>query len=205
MVRVAAADALKAVDSKTSRLALELMEKNGDVRGALSDTILKLGEDGEPLAPLVAYYALQSGGLQEADLQRRIAEKLRRKEEIHSLTSSNETLGPQLIVLARIAGKDLAACKLIASALSNPDPGVRRVAIDLLAEMKHGALAISRIISLLKSDHDDNRLAAIKTLVALADKSTEEIITAAVTDQRLDKNGKIRDAVDDALNKLQNK
>jgi hypothetical protein len=46
---------------------------------------------------------------------------------------------------------------------------------------------------------------AIHTLVALADKTTEEAIADAIGGQRYHADEQVRRAVDDALNKLQNK
>jgi HEAT repeat protein len=82
---------------------------------------------------------------------------------------------------------------------------VRRSAIQALARMKHGGLAVHPLIALLNTDTDENRVAAIHTLAAVADKNTEEIIAVAIARQRYHKAEKVRRAVEKALNKLENK
>ena len=74
-----------------------------------------------------------------------------------------------------------------------------------LAHMKHGKLAVPKILALLRTETPLNRIAAMETLAALADESTEEIVAEAIAAQRYHKEESVRRAVDAALNKLENK
>jgi HEAT repeat protein len=183
-IRVAAADALKNIDPKMQYLAVTLVtEKDGGRLAELLGRIQNLEDDGEPLAPLVAYGAFASAA---AD-------------------NENHLLAPELAALSHIARNDLPSCRLIASALANPEESVRATALRSLARMKHGKLAVRTIIALLKTDTPANRIAAIETLTALADESTEEVIAHAIAALRYHEDESIRRAVDAALNKLQSK
>jgi hypothetical protein len=93
----------------------------------------------------------------------------------------------------------------MAAALANRDTRVRAVALKGLARMKHGKLAVAKILALLKIDTSANRIAAIETLAVLADESTEEIIAEAIAAQRYYDDKDVRGAVEAALNKLENK
>ncbi|GEM_PF-4285811 len=182
-VRVAAADALKNIDSKIHYLAVALLkEKSSFGLIGLLARIQKLEEDGEPLAPLVAYGVI-----------------------VASRNRNPPLISAYLTALSHIARNDLAACKLVASALTNKDTTVRYTAVRELARMKHGKLAVPQIIALLKIDISANRIAAIATLTALSDESTEEVIAAAITAQRYHDDAAVRRAVEVALNKLENK
>jgi HEAT repeat protein len=182
-VRVASADALKNIDPKMQYLAVALMtEKNAVQLTILLGKIQKLEDDGEPLAPLVA-----SGAIAAAS------------------NGTNNLLVPELMALSHIAYNDLAACKLIASALANRDTQVRAAALQGLIRMKHGKLAVPRIIALLKTDTSANRILAIEALAALADESTEEVIAGAIVAQRYHDEEIVRKAVETALNKLANR
>lgn len=182
-VRVAAADALKNIDSKMHYLAVTLLtEKSTFALIALLAKIQKLEEDGEPLAPLVAYGAIDAA-------RRRNAESL---------------LIAELTALSHIARNDLAACRLITRALTNTNAPVRATAMRGLARMKHGKLTVRQVISLLKTD-PTNRIIAIETLTVLADESTEEIITDAISAHRYDERADVRQAVETARNELENK
>ena len=92
----------------------------------------------------------------------------------------------------------IASEELIASALHNQDLGLRHTAIVALARMKHGRLALKRLLLLVKTDEPDIRVAAIQTLVALVEASTEEIVTEAITTQRYHPEEKVRKAVETA-------
>jgi hypothetical protein len=107
------------------------------------------------------------------------------------------------VALSHIGRNDLASYKLIASALGNQNAHVRSVALNSLVRMKHGKLAVSTILKLLKTDNA-NRVLIIETLTALADESTEEIIADAIAAQRYHEDARVRQAVDVALNKLKN-
>lgn len=187
-VRVAAADALKIIDPKMHYLAVvlatEKVESPTDVDRVekLLEKLQKLKEDGEPLAPLVAHvvkYAASSG--------------------VHTLLLTS------LATLSRIGRKDLFSYRVIATALNNRDPSIRAIALRGLAGMKHGKLAVPKILALLRMETPPNRIAAIETLAVLADESTEEIIADAIASQRYHNEESVRRAVDAALNKLENK
>jgi HEAT repeat protein len=187
-VRVAAADALKNVDPKLHYLAVVLAtEKVGTMNDAarivtLLKKIQKLEEDGEPLAPIVAYvvkFATSNGAI--------------------------DLFTTALATLTHIGRKDLSSYRIIATALSNRDPAIRALALRGLARMKHGKLAVPRILVLVRIDTPANRIAAIETLATLADESTEEIIYSAINAQRYHSDEGVRRAVEAALNKLENK
>jgi hypothetical protein len=183
-VRVAAADALKSIDPKMQYLAVTLaMEKDTARLKDLLGKIQKLEDDGEPLAPLVAYGVILSA------------------------TTNNEAglLIPQLDALSHIARNDMVAYKLIASALANEDAEIRAAGLRAMSRMKHGKLALRDILKLLKTDTPANQVAAIQALTTLADESTQEIIAAAIAAQRYHDEESVRKAVDTALNKLRSK
>jgi HEAT repeat protein len=185
-VRVAAADALKNIDPRTHHQAVELkvaIDNNDAVRVAtLLEMIQKLEDDGEPLAPLVAHVA-----------------------KLSASTGTNALLTSALTTLSRIGRKDLSSFLVIAAALTHRDPLVRAVALHGLVGMKHGRLAAPRILVLLKIDISANRIAAIEALTALADEGTEEIIYKAIHDQRYHPDAEVRQAVELAKIKLENK
>jgi HEAT repeat protein/phage FluMu protein Com len=187
-VRVAAADALKNIDPKMHYLAVVLAnEKVGSWEDAsrvatLLGKIQKLEDDGEPLAPLVAYVVKFSAS-----------------------NGTNQLLLTALTTLSRIGRKDLSSYRVVASALTHRDPFIRTIALRGLVRMKHGKLAVSRILALLRIDLPVNRIAAIEALVVLADESTEEIIAEAIAAQRYHNDEGVRRAVETALNKLENK
>jgi HEAT repeat protein len=182
-VRVAAADALKSIDPKMQYLAVGLVTDDNSVGYAgFLTKIQQLEEDGEPLSPLVAQRAI-----------------------LGATAKNPPYLGQELTVLSHIAKNDRAAFALISSALGHDSAQVRQSAIQALPRMKHGALAVPALLRLLQADTTDNRIAAIQVLVALADKKTEETIAEAISAQRYHKEEKVRRAVDEALNKLENK
>jgi HEAT repeat protein len=187
-VRVAAADALKNIDPKMHFLAVTLTTEKvaTDVDAfrlvRLLEKIQKLEEDGEPLAPLVAYVV-----------------KFAASNGAHPLLTT------ALTTLSRIGRKDLSSYRVIATALTNRDPEIRAIALRGLARMKHGKLAVPRILVLLRLDTPPNRIAAIETLTALADESTEEILFDAIAAQRYHDDEGVRKAVETALNQLENK
>jgi HEAT repeat protein len=179
-VRAAADDALKKIDPKLQYIALALATTDDLAkRRALLEKIGRLEEDVEPLVPLVGKIALDSAAAQDTF-----------------------SLRQELTVLGRIGKKNLQACRLVASGLNNPDPEVRRLALQALARMKHGRLALPNIIRVMKTDAPENRVAAIEALTALADGSTEELLAAAIAGQRHHADERVRNAVDVALNKL---
>jgi hypothetical protein len=180
-VRVAAADALKKIDPRIQYLAVALVTEQDDFkRRDLLVRIQQLKDDGEPLTPLVATWAGRS-----------------------SLAGKVIQLQQELTTLSFIATKDRESYKLIFSALSNRDEGVRRSALQALPRMKHGRQAVPAIIALLQTDTTANRLAAIRALPALADESNEERITAAIARLRYHSDQEIRKAVEIALNQIQ--
>ncbi len=187
-VRVAAADALKNIDPKMHYLAVvlatEKVATGYDANRVVSllKKIQKQEDDGEPLAPLVAFtvkFAASNG--------------------------ADALLLTALETLSHIGRKDLSSYKVIATALANRDRKVREVALKGLTRMKHGKLAVARILALLKVDTPANRIVAIETLTVLADESTEEIIADAIAAQRYYDDKEVRRAVETALNKLENK
>jgi HEAT repeat protein len=184
-VRVAAADALKSIDPKMQYLAVGLATaESSNQRRALFLQIKKLETDGEPLAVLVAYYTIVQAGENSPDTQ--------------MIQEGMATLGS-------IARNDMVSCRLLATALENKNPDVRRVALQALATMKHGKQFVKKITALLVIDDvADNQVAAIRTLTALADASNEETIAEAIARQRYHKEEKVRQAVEFALNKLKN-
>jgi HEAT repeat protein/DNA-directed RNA polymerase subunit RPC12/RpoP len=187
-VRFAAADALKEIDPKMHFLAVVLADEKVATENdatrvvALLEKIQKLEEDGEPLAPLVAFVA-----------------KFAASAGVYNLFTA------ALTTLTHIGRRDLASYRVIATALNNPDPLIRAIALRGLAHMKHGKLAVPRILILLKLDTPANRIAAMEALATLADQSTEEIIADAITAQRYHHDEAVRRAVEIALNKLENK
>jgi hypothetical protein len=182
-VRVAAADALKNIDPKMQYLAVTLMTEKSTTRLLeLFGKIQNLEDDGEPLAPLVAYGAIVSAA-----------------------GDNNYLLGPELTALSHIARNDLPSCRLIASALANQNATIRATALRCLPRMKHAKLAVRDVLALLKTDTPANRVAAIETLTALADDSTEEVIAETIVAQRYHEDETVRKAVEAGLNKLQNK
>jgi HEAT repeat protein len=175
-VRVAAADALKNIDPKLQYLAVALVtEKSLSQQNHFLQQIEKLGEDGEPLTPLVVPIA------------------------------KGVVLPQALTTLSGIAKNDLETYKLVDSALDNLSEGVRLSAIRAVGRMKHGRRSIPKILNLIAFDSTSNRLAAIETVVAMADESTEEVIATAIAGQRYHHDERIRKAVEIALNKLQQK
>jgi ABC-type uncharacterized transport system auxiliary subunit len=70
--------------------------------------------------------------------------------------------------------------------------------------MKHGRLAVRKLLLLLKTD-TENQVAVIEALAALADDSTEEVVADAIYRLRYHKDKQVRRAVEVALNKLQNR
>lgn len=184
-VNVAAADALKKIDPKIQYLAVALLtEEGGAKRKEIFDKIGTMEDEAQPLSPLVAHSAFLSAAKGDR---------------------GTDALSQEVGVLSRIAKNDLAACKIVASALNNSSGEVRRSAIESLRGMKHGGLAVSKLITLLKTEMTTNRIVVIKTLTIIADKKTEEIIAAAIGAQRYHKEESIRKAVEEALNKLENK
>lgn len=187
-VRVAAADALKSIDPKMHYLAVVLaLQKVESPReiGPLENLLKrmqKLEEDGEPLAPLVAHVV-----------------------KFAAINSINSLLVTSLETLSRIGRKDLFSYRVVATALNNRDPAIRVLALQGLARMKHGKLAVPKILALLRAEVPRNRIAALNTLAELADESTEEIIAEAIASQRYHEDEAVRRAVDAALNKLENK
>jgi HEAT repeat protein len=182
-VRVAAADALKNIDPKMQYLAIGLLtEEDASKRKELLAKIQKLEEDGEPLSRLIVHSAKRSAARNDVG-----------------------TLGQELTALSHIAKNDRTACRAIILALGHSSELVRRSAIEALARMKHSGLALSSLLTLLRTETPENRVAVIRTLVAAADKTTEEMVAKAIAGQRLHKEEKVRRAVDEALNKLQYK
>lgn len=187
-VRVAAADALKDIDPKMHYLALVLstqkVESGNDVARitTLLKKIQKLEEDGEPLAPLIAFVAKFAASKGFADL----------------FTTA-------LTTLAHVGRRDLSSYRVVATVLTSRDAPIRTIALHELARMKHGKLAVPRILVLLKHDTPANRIAAIEALTVLTDESTEEIITDAIAALRYHPDEAVRKAVETALNKLENK
>src|SRR5437588_5909336 len=193
-VRVAAADALKSIVPKIQYLAVALVtEKDSSRRHELLTNIQDLKEDGEPLAPLVANSAKITASHAVIDTNGR------------TLPRDENALSQEITTLSYIAKNDMASYKLIASALDNGSEHVRLSAVQSVARMKHGPLAIKKLITLIKTDTTKNRIAAIHTLSVIADKSTEEMVTAAIAGQRYHAEESIRKAVEEALNKLENK
>jgi HEAT repeat protein len=182
-VRVAAADALKNIDAKMQYLAVALMTEEATAKRAeLYQKIKKLEDDGVPLSPIVAHFAVRSAAAGE-----------------------ETTLIQLLTVLGSIARNDIAACDLLAGALDNKSLSVRSTALKELPRMKHGKLVVKKIILLLNIDSSENRIAAIEALTSLADESTEEILAVAIAGQRYHKEERVRKAVEIGLNKLQNR
>jgi HEAT repeat protein len=187
-VRVAAADALKNIDPKMHYLAVVLASEKvatgGDAArvAALLQKIQKLEEDGEPLAPLVASLAAFAAS-----------------------HGANDLFTAALATLTHIGRRDLSSCRIIASALGHQDPALRALALRGLARMKHGKLAVAKVLYLLRIDVPANRIAAIETLAALADESTEEVIAAALNAQRYHSDEAVRRSVEAGLNKLEDK
>jgi HEAT repeat protein len=187
-VRVAAADALKSIDPRMHYLAVVLAtekvtnESDANRVAALLKRIQNLDDDGEPLAPLVAYVV-----------------------KFSAANGTNDLLITSLTTLSRVGRKDLSSFRVVASALGHRDHYVRTIALRGLARMKHGKLAVARILALLRIDIPVNRVAAIETLVAVADESTEEIIAEAIHAQRYHNDEIVRRAVEAAENKLENK
>jgi HEAT repeat protein len=182
-VRVAAADALKNIDPKIQYLAVSYVsEKSESIRGDLLRKIEALKEDGEPLTPLVEKSAKMSAQAPHVGL-----------------------LAQEITTLGAIAKNDLSTAKLIISALNNTDRSVRHSSLQVLGGMKHGRLATSKIMKLIKTDYPDNRIAGIRALADLVDPSNEEIVTDAIAGQRYHEEESVRKAVEEALNKIQNK
>jgi HEAT repeat protein len=187
-VRAAAADALKNIDPKMHYLAVvlatEKVAADADAQrvASLLEKIQKLEEDGEPLIPLVAFVV-----------------------KFAAVNGTPPLLLAALTTLSRIGRRDLASYQIVATALTNQDMKIRSLALRELARMKHGKLAVPRILALLKSDTPANRIVAMETLVALADESSEEIIAAAIAAQRYHDKEEVRQAVAAALNKLESK
>jgi HEAT repeat protein len=186
-VRVAAADALKNIDPKMQFLAVKLAtEKLATVEDwnrlhTFLGQIQKLEDDGEPLAPLVISVVKVAAGNRD-----------------------NGLLASALAALSHIGRRDLSSYRVIATALSNPDASIRATVMRRLGSMKHGKLAVSKLMVLLRTDIPDNRIAAMEALTALADGSTEEIIEAAIAAQRYHNDERVRKAVEAALVKLEN-
>src|SRR5262249_30875539 len=126
-VRVAAADALKNIDPKMQYLAVGLLT---DQRMEVLGKLQQLGDDGQPLSPLVFHCATESAA----------------KRDYRSLSLT-------VTVLSHIAKNDRAAYKLIASALTNESAIVRGSAIKALARMKHGSLAVPSLLNSTVRDH----------------------------------------------------
>lgn len=177
-VSEAAADALKKIDPGIQKWAVELVIGQENREQTLGG-VEKLEDKGEPLTPLVLHFTGTA----------HVAGKVR-------------VLRQGLITLCHIAPGDLTAYDLMVWALAHPDPPVRGIAIEALARMKHGRKAVPKLIVLLKGDRSDNQLRAMRTLTALADETNEESIISAVTSIRFHKDAVVRQAVDDALNKL---
>jgi hypothetical protein len=178
----AAADALKKIDPKMQYLAVTLLAEKDPFRlMSLLREIQKLEDDGEPLAPLVAHGV-----------------------KVSAVNNVPGLLALELETLSHIGRNDLPSFKLVLAALSNQDAQIRVIALQGLARMKHGKLAVRKILTLLKTDIPGIRVAAIKVLTVLADESTEEIIAAAIAAQRYHEAEIVRQAVEVALNKLEN-
>jgi HEAT repeat protein len=183
-VRVAAADALKSIDSRMQYLAVTLTMETEPLRlRLLLGKIQQLEDDGEPLAPLVAHGLVRSAARNNDD----------------------RLVIAHLEALSHIARNDPVMYRLVASSLANEDAHIRGAALRGLSRMKHGKLAVRNILKLLKTDSPANVVAAIETLTALADASTEEVIADAIRAQRYHEAERVRNAVDTALNKLKNK
>jgi hypothetical protein len=190
-VRVAAADALQRIDPKIHHLAVTLAADRAAAssvirREQVLRSIRDLRDDGWPLAPLVA-----------AETRALIAVATDRNPSQAALLATN------LEALGAIARNDLAAAKIVAAGLNSQAQPGRHAALLALRGMKHGKLAVTRIIALSRTDTDGNRVAAIGTLAALADGSNEEVIAAAINAQRYHPAEPVRRAVALALNKLQ--
>jgi hypothetical protein len=184
-VRVAAADALKLIDAKTQYLAVGLVTaQTSPERLRLFGQIRKLEADGEPLAPLVAHYTVVEAG-----------------ERAPYPGVVEEGVG----ALSSIGRNDVLSCRLLVTALDNKNPLVRRAAMQTIGNMKHGKLAVKKILALLTVEGAENRVAAIQALAALADASDEEMIAEAVAAQRYHPQENVRQAVEVALNKMKDK
>jgi HEAT repeat protein len=187
-VRVAAADALKNIDPKIHYQAVLLATEKVTTADEvvrlvrLLEKIQKQEEDGEPLAPLVIFVI-----------------------KIASSNGADALRNTSLTTLTHIGRKDLASYLVIAKALTDRDPAIRSIALRGLPRMKHGKLAVPKLLALLRVDLPALRIATIETLTDLADESTEEIIYEAIRAQRYHNDESVRTAVDTALNKLENK
>jgi HEAT repeat protein len=184
-VRVAAADALKNIDPRMQHLAVAFMTTSARagkqaVDPQLLEKIRQLGDDAEPLTPLVVRSARLSAA------------------------AGDPALADTLTTLSYIASNDHRVYKLIVLALSNPGEDVRYSALEALVRMKHARLAVRQIIRRLRTDTPRNRVAAIKALTVLSDPSTEEMVAGAIAGQRYHEDESVRHAVEVALNKLQN-
>jgi hypothetical protein len=202
-VRVASADALKSIDPKIHFLAVALLVDRDSAQAGKRLAVLKqiqaLKDDGWPLAALVAVDARGRA----AALAAIVAVDARGRVRA-ARTGGDETalLIADLKALGAIARKDLAGARLVAAALGSGSAEIRHAAIVALRDMKHGKLALRRILALLRVESAANRAAAIETVAALADESTEEMIAAAVAGQRYHESEAVRRAVEVALNKL---
>jgi hypothetical protein len=188
-VQFAAGDALKKIDPRAQFLAVSLIkDEQPSERIKLLRSVQRLGDEGEPLSILVAECATRSAA----------SNRNRSSNDVAILSQA-------LTTLSHIASKDRGACRFIAWDLGNPSETVRRSAIEGLARMKHGGLEISKLMDLLVRDVPENQVAVIQTLVALADKTTEQAIARVVARQRYHRDERVRRAVEEGLNKLRNR
>jgi HEAT repeat protein len=182
-VRVAAADALKNIDTTLHQFAVELATGGGGLgNGTTIERIGELKDEGEPLTPLVYRATVQC-------------------------VASNNVFALQkcITTLSRIARNDQDVCKIIMTGLSHSNADVRLTAVRVLPSMKHGKQAVPKLLALLRPDAGGGPGVVIVALAELSDPSNEETITKAISAQRYHQDPYVRKAVESSLNKIKAK
>lgn len=182
-VQAAAADALKKVDEKTAEIAMKIYI-NADF-----DAITKLlgqGAKAEPLTPIVLAYSIQ----------------MAEKNKLNKRNEFGEHVVRCIQVLAAIAPSDEQANKYIISGLSSIYPRIRMAAAAACGTITYGKTALPQVADIAKRGTGEERLAAIDTLVLIADETTKKDIEKVLNAMRFDKEETIRKAVQSGLDKL---
>jgi hypothetical protein len=184
-VREAAADALKSVDPDLQKLAVAIAV-NSDFKAI--ETAGKLKEEGESLTPLILALA------------KRLSAKT-----ILPTDNQAQALGVTIRALAGIAPDDTDVNKLIIATLTNTNDHVRGVAIDVVLDLKNKKQAVKSLILIAKTDNAPFRVKAIDKLVVLVEEDNEGAIAKAINAMRFDKSPEVRQAVEQAMEKLKPK
>lgn len=181
-VRVAAADALKMVDSKMHKLALGVVidKDNRDIID-----IGQLGAAGEPLAPLVLSYATSIVPVASSNL------------ETDRCVEARRALFVCISTLVAIAPEDDKVNKAVIVMLGNMNPKLRAHALKHVAPLRNRKQALGGVLALARSmtEPASVRVLAVNLLPLLVDENTGPPTKKALDKLRFDNSEGVREAV----------